>query len=218
MMNDDFTGFGLDPADRAWLQEWFSALEDPLGLTLECQAYIATHYANFMDFAHTILDDYGRSRRVVLAVLTEIAVDWPVFTRRVPDTGAAGFELLVQAVVVEAHQAGLEHPFDRQALLAHQLLDEMRQSLQEPDADTEVGLYQTLRLLLPRQFDILILKANGCSTLFVAWLLQTHPSTVDRNYHRAMAYVGGEMQLRRLIKPDRSTRPQRVRRRTGVTS
>ncbi|MHA6760197.1 hypothetical protein [Streptacidiphilus sp. PAMC 29251] len=217
-MNEDFTGFGLEPADRAWLQEWFSSLEDPLGLTLECQAYIATHYANFLVFAQTILEDGERSRAVALSVLTEIAADWSSFTRQVPDTAAAGFELLVQAVVVEAHLMGLELPFDKQARLARQLLDDMRQSLQGPEADTDVGLYRTLRLLMPRQFDILILKAAGRSTLFVAWFLQTAPSTVDRNYHRAKAYIGGEMQLRRLVKPDLPARSPGARRRTGVTS
>lgn len=217
-MGGDFNGFGLDPADRAWLQEWFSTLEDPLGLTLECQAYIVTHYANFLVFADSILEGHERSREVTLAALTEIAVDWPSFTRRVPDTAAAGFELLVQALVVEADLIGLDHPFDKQARLAHRLLHDMRQSLDEPEADSDVGLYRMLRLLPPRQFDILMLKVAGRTTLFVAWFLQTSPSTVDRNYHRAKAYVGGEMQLRRLIEPDWPADASRAWLRTGVTS
>ncbi|WP_042408104.1 hypothetical protein [Streptacidiphilus carbonis] len=211
-----FDGMGLDPEDQKWLRGWFSCPEGQLTLTLECEAYIVEHYANFTAFAHQVLGDFERARQVAISVLTEIAVDWDAFTLS-PDLAAGGLERLVEEVVVEAHGMGRAQVLDDLATEARTLLHDLRLALDEPDADTEVGLYRTLRLLPPRQFAILMLKAHGCSSAFIAWFLQTHPSTIDRNFNRAKAYVGGEMQLRRLLRDAPSATPARTRRHSGAT-
>ena len=218
-MNDDsfpFDGLGLDPADQQWLRGWFSCPENQLALPLECEAYIVEHFANFTVFAHQVLDDFERARQAAISVLTEIAADWDTFILS-PDLAAGGLERLVEEVVVEAHSMGRARALDDLAVEARTLLRDLRLALDEPDTDTEVGLYRTLRLLPPRQFAILMLKVHGCSSVFIAWFLQTHPSTVDRNFNHARAYIGGEMQLRRLLKTPQSTGPARTRRHTGAT-
>ncbi|MFC1416123.1 hypothetical protein [Streptacidiphilus cavernicola] len=218
-MSDDhspFDGMGLEPEEQAGLRDWFSAVEPPLALSLDCEAYIVTHFSNFTVFAWQVLDDYEHARRVALTVLIEIAADWDAFILG-PDIAASGLTRLVEEVVIEAHSVGRSRALDALADEARGLLRGMRQALEAPDADTEVGLYQTLRLLPARQFDILMLKAHNRSTVFIAWFLKTHPATVDRNYNRAKAYVGGEMRLRNLLKTPQDTAPARKRRHTGAT-
>lgn len=221
-MSDDsfsftFEGMGLEPDDQAWLQSWFATPGNRLALSLECEVFIAKHFADFTVFADLVLEDYPRARHVVTVVLTRIAADWENFTRG-PNPPAHGLEKLVEEVVIQAHQMGRARALDDLAEKARDLLRGLRRALDEPEAETEVGLYRALRQLQTRQFDVLILKAGGHSSVFIAWLLQTHPATVDRNFNKAKAYVGGELQLRHLLKKAPQPSPSaRTRRTTGAT-
>ncbi|GAA2793146.1 hypothetical protein GCM10010441_17990 [Kitasatospora paracochleata] len=118
--------------------------------------------------------------------------------------------MLSTAVVSEANRSRRDAQLAARLDRAKTLLADLRESLNAPDADdTEYGLYQALRQLSDRQFDVVILKSQGRSTLFTAWVLSTHPSTVDRNYNRALA------RLEEILRPRRVLHTAPTRRRGG---
>ncbi|WP_380282466.1 hypothetical protein [Kitasatospora purpeofusca] len=69
------------------------------------------------------------------------------------------------------------------------------------DWDPMTHLLARLSVLTQRQFDIVILKAAGRSSHFIAWFLGTHPSTADRDLRRAMNQLDVELRPLNLLKP-----------------
>lgn len=197
-VNDDFLPAAPGPQHAAF--GWVSASDFGVDLPLDCEAYINANYPKFAGFAFDVLKDEEAARALAQRLLTEIAVDWDGILRT-HNSETVGFDLLIEAVITEAYNRRL----DTDALItrAHGLLAQMRRRMM----DQEPGLFSGLSRLSMRDFSILILRSwYGRSSFFIAWLLKTSPSTVDRRRHIATAQVEAELRALRLLQqPGRPT-------------
>jgi DNA-directed RNA polymerase specialized sigma24 family protein len=197
------TGIGPGPDPESW--PWGAAVQPPVDLPLDFEAYVLANRDPFLDFAAEMLGDQAAADGIVHEVLTYLAIHWADVLRR-PDVEDATWSVLAQAVVAEVRRTRREQQLAERIARASDILARMRAGL--ADLETAIGLYPALAELTPRQFDVVVLKGPmRRSTFFTAWILDMHPSTVDRTYNRALARLEQALGPRRVLNP--GPRPRR---------
>ncbi|MET9402088.1 sigma factor-like helix-turn-helix DNA-binding protein [Kitasatospora sp. NPDC002965] len=212
MSDDPLFAIGPDqPGHDPESGQWGAAVELPVdGMPLEYEAFTLTHRPSYLCFAQEILGDPGVAGEVVHEVLVQLAIDWPEALRS-PDIVVTAWGMLCHAIRAEVRRRDRDPQLLVRLARLRTTLDRMRAALpdteattaadRDPDADTDDPLMVLLATLSPRQFDVVILKAHGRSTHFIAWFLGTHPSTVDRNLARALARLDDGLRPLRLLHP-----------------
>jgi DNA-binding CsgD family transcriptional regulator len=206
---DESFPFAIGPEPAHEPDNAGAAVDLPAAVPLTYGAYLLGHRAEFIRFAEEMLGDPKVARTVVHHVLTAVEIDWDEILQG-PGVDDVVRDMLLSAVLTEVHRSNRQEQLAERVARVLDLLEQMRASLLDADAeDSELGLYPVLRTLSSRQFDVVILKASDKSTLWIAWFLRAHPSTVDRNHKRALARIEEVMRQRRLLHPDTPRRPHR---------
>lgn len=213
-MNEDSPLFAIGPDPDAGQSGADAAVHLPVdNLPLDYEAFVMGYRASYLRFAQEILGTPEAADEVVHQVLLQIAIHW-VQLLAGPDLVANAWGMLchaLRAMLCHALRAEVRRRESDPVLVyrldrIRALLARMREALPAPDSedgtahDTGTALRIQLGKLTPRQFDVVILKAAGRSTYFIAWFLGTHPSTVDRNLKRALAQLEDGLRPLRLLK------------------
>ncbi|MFF7459598.1 RNA polymerase sigma factor [Kitasatospora sp. NPDC008115] len=211
-MNDDaFSLFaiGPDPGHEPDAGLFGAAVELPVdGMPIDYEAFVLTHRDSYLRFAEEVLGGPEAADKVVHEVLVQIAIHWSRLLAG-PDVVVTAWGMLCHAIRAEVRTIERNPQLVARLDRLRTILEQMRTALpteeigseKAEDWDPMTHLLARLRVLTPRQFDIVVLKAAGRSSHFIAWFLGTHPSTVDRDLRRAMDQLDGELRPLNLLKP-----------------
>ncbi|WP_404870924.1 RNA polymerase sigma factor (plasmid) [Kitasatospora griseola] len=221
-MNDDsLFAIGPDqPGHEPDTNMFGAAVELPVdGMPVDYEAFVLTHRASYLRFAEEVLGGPEAADKVVHEVLVAISIHWHQLLAG-PDVVVTAFGMLCHAIRAEVRTIERDPRFVARIGRLRDILELMRSALptakigseQAEDWDPMNQLLARLGTLTPRQFDIVILKAAGRSSHFIAWFLKTHPSTVDRDLSRAMDQLDAELRPLSLLKPTTTRRNRGDRR------